>query len=52
MRNAPERYDELDENRTTARILHRMTDPEQIELRKLAKEEEEINNTIRKRIAV
>lgn len=37
------RFDEMDERRTTARVLHRMTDPEQIELRNLEKEENEMN---------
>lgn len=46
------RFDEMDEQRTTARVLHRMTDPEQIELRKLEKEENEMNTLQATRIAL
>ena len=52
MIQAPVRYDEMDEKRTTERVLKRMTDPEQIEKRKLEKEEQEMNEEQSKRIGL
>lgn len=37
----PERYDEMEEIKTTERILKRMTDPEEQEKIKIKKEEEQ-----------
>lgn len=47
-----EQYDEMDENRTTERILHKMTDPEEIEKRKQKKQEEEMNEEQKKRFSL
>lgn len=49
---APERYDEMDERRTTERVLKRMTDPEQIEKRRLEREDDEMNNIASQRIGL
>lgn len=48
----PVRYDEMDENRTTMRVIKRMTDPEQIEIRRQHKEEVEMNAAQVKRIGL
>lgn len=52
MSEAPVRYDEMEQNKTTARILHRMTDPEDIQKRKLVKEEKEMNELQANRIGL
>lgn len=52
MIQAPERYDEMDERKTTERVLARMTDPEQIEKRRLEKEEKQMNEVQAKRIGL
>lgn len=52
MSEVPIRYDEMDERQTTERVLHRMTDPIQIEKRRHAKEEREMNDIQAKRIGL
>lgn len=46
------RYDEMDSNRTTARILDKMTNPELIAKRKIEKEEKEMNEIQAQRIGL
>lgn len=42
----------MDPDRTTERVLNRMTDPEQIEKRRLEKEEGEMNDLTSQRIGL
>lgn len=49
----PETYDEVEDvNRTTERILKRMTDPKEQEKRKIKKEEKESRENTIKRLAL